>query len=53
MKIELSAKQKGEHFLKFNMDVMVRTMKVDYNDDVTDLKEAQQVLQKFMLNPSK
>lgn len=53
MKYDLSKPAKGEHFLKFNMDVMVRTMKVDYNDDVTDLKEAQQVLQKFMLNPSK
>jgi hypothetical protein len=55
MNFDLSAKsnKKDSYFLKFNMDVMVRTMKVDYNDEVKDTKEAQQLLQKFMLNPSK
>ena len=53
MKFDLTKAQKGEQFLKFNMDVMVRTVKDDYNDEVKDTKEAQQLLKRFMLNPSK
>ncbi len=35
--------------LKFNLDVIARPMKVVYNDEVKDVKQAQQVLRKFML----
>ena len=35
--------------LKFNLDVFAKTIKVVYNDEVKDTKEAQEVLRKFML----
>jgi len=35
--------------LKFNLDVFAKPIKVVYNDEVKDTKEAQEVLRKFML----
>lgn len=42
-------KQKTTAYLNFNLDVFARPMKLIFNDEVTDLKEAQQVLRQFML----
>ena len=35
--------------LRFNLDVFAKPIKVVYNDEVKDTKEAQEVLRKFML----
>ena len=35
--------------LKFNLDVFAKPIKVVYNDEVKETKEAQEVLRKFML----
>lgn len=35
--------------LKFNLDVFAKPIKVVYNDEVKDTKDAQEVLRKFML----
>ena len=43
------AENKVQHFIKFNLDVLVRPVKVVYNDDVKDLTQAQKVLEKFKL----
>ena len=43
------SKEKVKAYLNFNLDVFARPMKLIYNDDVADLKEAQKVLQKFRL----
>jgi hypothetical protein len=42
-------KQKTTAYLNFNLDVFARPMKLIFNDEVSDLKEAKQVLRKFML----
>jgi hypothetical protein len=42
-------KQKTNAYLNFNLDVFARPMKLIFNDEVPDLKEAQQVLRQFML----
>ena len=41
--------EKESYILKFNMDVVVKPIKIIYNDDVKDLKEAREVLRKFTL----
>jgi len=41
--------KKVQHFIKFNMDVLVTPIKVVYNDEVKDLTEAKKVLEKFTL----
>jgi hypothetical protein len=38
-------------YLNFNLDVLARPMKQIYNDEVSDLTQAQEVLKKFMLGP--
>ena len=43
------SKEKSVAYLNFNLDVVARPMKIIYNDDVSDLKQAQTVLQKFRL----
>ena len=41
--------KKVQHFIKFNMDVLVTPIKIVYNDEVKDLTEAKKVLEKFTL----
>jgi len=42
-------KEKTTAYLNFNLDMIARPMKLIYNDEVNDLKEAKEVLRQFML----